>query len=107
MVGRFDDDLVGTDAVHPVEKSVAFPVQASLDAQRGEFVRNHSYLPARRVRPAPIAPILENFGRRLRFMPVTKRADPDSLDLYALAKKIRRPFGSIRRNNHPPSSDGI
>src|SRR4029077_18784194 len=98
MVGRFDDDLVRTDAVHPIEESFAFPVQISLDAQRGEFVRDHAHLPARRVRPAAVAPVLENLGRRLRFMPVTKRADSDSLDLDALAKKIRRPLGPIRRN---------
>src|SRR6202163_2433103 len=107
MVGRFNDDLVRTDAVHPVEKPFAFPVQISLDAKRGEFVRDHAHLPPRRIRPAPIAPVLENLGRRLRFMPVTKRADSDSLDLDALAKKIRRPLGSIRRNNDPSSSDGI
>src|SRR5580700_10949602 len=107
MVGRFDDDLVRADAVHPIEEPFAFPVQVSLDAQRGKFVGNDAHLPARCVRAASIAPVLENLGRRLGFMPVTKRADADSLDLDALAKKIRRPFGSIRRNNDPSSSDGI
>src|ERR1700688_244201 len=107
MVGRFDNDFVRTDAIHPVEEPFAFPVQVSLDAKRGEFIGSHAHLPARSVRPAPVAPILENLGRRLRFMPVTKRADSDSLDLDALAKEIRRPLGSIRRNNDPSSSDGI
>src|SRR5229473_2598011 len=107
MVGRFDDDLVRTDAVHPVEEPFAFPVQVSLDAQRRKFIGNHSHLPARRIRPTPVATVLQNFGRRLRFVTVTKWADSDSLDLDALAQKIRRPFGSIRRNNDPSSSDGV
>src|ERR1700692_255118 len=107
MVGRFDDNLVRADAVHPIEEPFALPVQISLDSKRGEFVGNDAHLPARRVRAASVASILENLGRRLRFMAVTKRADADSLDLDALAEEIRRPLGSIRRNNDPSSSDGI
>src|SRR5580692_5095743 len=107
MVGRLVDHLVRADTVHAVEEPVAFPVQVALNAQRGKLVWDDAHLPARGVGAAPVAPVLENFGRSFRFMPVTERADADSLDLDAFAKEIRRPFGAISGNNDPSSSDGI
>ena len=72
MVGRFDDHFVRADAVHAVKQAFAFAVQVSLDAQRGKFIGNHAHLPARRVRAASVAAVLENLGRRLRFIASNK-----------------------------------
>ena len=63
MVGRFDDDFVRADAVHAVEEPFAFPVQVSLDAQRGDFV----FPGARTGRPlanTTMEAVLRRMGRR-------------------------------------------
>jgi len=95
------------DLVPFAYSSFALAVQVALDSQRRKFVGYHAHLPARRIRGASIAAVLQNFRGRLRFIAVAERAGSHSLDLNALAQKIRRAFGPIRRNDDPSSGDGV
>ena len=49
MVGRFDDDFMGADAVHLVEHAFGLAVQVALNAQRRELVGNDANGPTRCV----------------------------------------------------------
>ena len=65
MLRRLHDHFVRADAVHLVEQAFALAIQFAFDSQRRKPVRHHANAPTRRVRPAAIAPIHQNFRRRL------------------------------------------
>ena len=73
VVRRFDDHFVRADAVHAVEKAVAFAIQAAFNSQRGKFIRHHAQRPSRRVFAAAIPSVGENFGRGFAFIAGAER----------------------------------
>ena len=107
VIGRFDDHLVRAHAVHAVEHALAFAVETAFDAQRRKFIGHHAQRPSGRVPSAAVASVGQNFRRSLSFVAGTERTNADSLDLHALAHKIRRAPGAVRGNDDPAASDRV
>src|SRR5260221_8986752 len=97
---------MGADTVHAVEQSLAFAVEIPFDSKRRKFIGDHSHLPARSVRAASVAAILQNFRRRFRFIAITKGTNSRSRNFDALPQKIRGALGTVGRNDDPSSRDG-
>ena len=111
VVGSLDDDLVGADAVHPVEHALGLAVQVAFDSQRREFVGHDAHRPAGRIalgrRPAVrVGTISLNFGRSLALISGTERAEA-ALDLYGFAHEIGGTFGAIGGDDNPAADDGV
>jgi hypothetical protein len=107
VIRRFDDYFVRADAVHAVEKSIAFAIQAAFDAQRRKFIGHYAERPTRRVFTAAIPAVSKNFTRRLTFVTGAERTIRVALDDNALANKIHRAIGPVCGNDYPTSRDGI
>ncbi len=107
MVGRFDDYFVRADAIHFVEKSLAFAVQITFNAERGKTIRNNANIPAGTVRAAAVAPVHENFRRRLAFRTGAEGTIFWTGHENAFAQKIGRALSTIRGDDYPAARDGI
>src|SRR4029077_583686 len=55
VVGRFDDDFVGADAIHLVKHAFGLFIQIALDSEGRELVRNNADRPTRTVFQRSIA----------------------------------------------------
>jgi hypothetical protein len=106
MVGSFDDYLVGSDAVHFVIEPHPFPVQFPLNPQSGEFVRHNPQTPSRTIPLTPFGSESHNLGRSFILV---SRAERTKTPLRAglLNPEVRGSFASLRRNDHPSSSDRV
>src|SRR5688572_19010317 len=71
MARRLDDHLVGADAVHLVEESLALAVERAFDAQHGELVGHDAQAPAGPVRRAAVA-MRQQLVRRHVLVPLTE-----------------------------------
>src|ERR1700674_1471629 len=107
VVGRFDDYLVGADAVHFVEEAFAFTVEIAFDDERGEAIGDDANIPAGRVGAATVAAVNENFGRRFAFGAGTEGAILGAGDEDAFAEKIGRALSAIGGDDDPTARDGI
>src|SRR6266576_1107296 len=99
------------NTVHLVEHALGLPVEVTLDAKSWKFVRDDPYRPAGRIAlgrgtTVGIGTIGLNFGRRLAFIPGTKRTKP-ALDLDSLTYKISGTLGAVRGNDHPAADNRI
>src|ERR1700676_951501 len=110
MVGSFDDDLVGANAIHLVKHALGLLVQASFYAKRRELVGNDAHRPTWSVLHGSAAigarPIGQNFRWSFIFVAVAEGAKP-SPDLDRFAREVGRTLGAIRGNNHPSAHDGV
>src|SRR5215471_12740433 len=100
MVGSFDDDFVGADAVHLVVHALALAIEVALNAEDGELIGHDANAPAWLVAAARVA-VGEHFGRRFVFVAVVERADGGRGRRRRLADKIAGTFSTIRRYNYP------
>src|SRR6202040_4313593 len=105
VVRGFDNDFVGTDAVHAVEHALGLAVEITLDSERRELVGDYAYGPARRVtlrrRSAIwIWAVGLNFGGSFGLVAVTEGAETTS-DFYSIASEVGGPLRSIGGNDHP------
>src|ERR1700746_2358706 len=107
VIRRFDDYLVCADAVHAIEQAFAFAIQAPFNSQSRKFIRDNSTRPSRRVLARAVAPVGENFRRRLAFIAGTERAGGSSFDLNTFADEIERPLPTLGGNNDPTARDRI
>ncbi len=107
VIGRFDDHLVRSNAVHPVEHSLPFAIESSLDLQRREFVRHDPHFPVRRIRRAAVPAVREHFGRRQRLPARTKRAVVAADGRRSLEPEVARTFLALGGDNDPAAGDGI
>jgi hypothetical protein len=108
VIGRFDDDFMGADAIHLVEKTFALAVKITFDTKRWEFVGYHAYGPARGVGASVAPAINKNFRRRFGLMPWAKWAVlAIGHGSNAFTKKIVWALSTLRGNDHPPASDRV
>ena len=73
----------------------------------GKLVRHDAHVPAGRVRGAALAAVLQDFRRRLFFVPVTERTNSLVLDFDPLPDEIGGPLGAVGRNDHPAACNRI
>src|SRR5450759_4897107 len=106
VVGPFDDDLMGADAVHLVVHALALAVQLAFDAEDGEFIGHDAHPPPGLV-AIPGGAVGQHFGRCLVFIPVTERADGGRERRRHLPDKIAGAFGAIRGYDDPSPCDGV
>ena len=58
-------------------------------------------------RPFSPGSICQDFRRGLGFIARTKRTEAGGFDISAFAGKITRALGTVSRNNHPTSGNGV
>ena len=107
VVGSFDDDFVGTDAVHLVKEAFAFAVKIAFDTKSWKFVGDYANAPAGSIFAAAIAAIDQNFRGSFCF---ASRAEGTILGIRgddAFTQKFVGSLAAFRRNNHPATGDGI
>src|ERR1035437_4051054 len=106
VVGPFDDDLMGADAVHLVVHALALAVQLAFDAEDGKFIGHDTHAPPGLV-AVPRGPKGQHLGWCLVFISVAERADGGCGRRHHLPDKIAGAFGAIRRYNDPSPCDGV
>src|SRR5712675_2639643 len=104
VVRRFHDYFVRADAIHFVEKSFAFAIQIAFNSKRRKTVGDDTNVPARSI-AAAVAPIDQNFRRRLAFGAGAEGAILWAGDQDAFAEKIRWAFPAISGNDDPAARD--
>src|SRR6266446_5521946 len=111
VIGRFDDDLVGADAIHLVEHTLGLLVQVAFDSESRKLVGHHAHRPAGTVLlsrgPVRARTIGQNLRRSFALISVVERTKTSALDLHRFAHKVGGPLGAIGGNNDPPSYDGV
>src|SRR5450759_4651654 len=106
VVGPFDDDLMGADAVHLVVHALALAVQLAFDAEDGEFIGHDAHAPPGLV-AVPGGAVGQHLGRCLVLIPVAERADGGCGRRHRLPDEIAGAFGAIRGYNDPSPCDGV
>ena len=86
VVGSFNDDLMGADAIHAVKHTFCPPIEIGLDTECREFVGNYTHRPTRTVAlerrsAVGVRAVGLDFRRSLGLVAVTERTetafDPD------------------------------
>ena len=103
---RLDHDLVGADAVHPVEEPFARRLELPLDPEGGELVRHDAVRPPRPVRTALGAPAGEELGRGLVLVALAEDALGADRS-HRLRDEIRGSARPVGRDDHPPADDRV
>src|SRR5262249_29737185 len=102
----FEDDLVGTDAVHLVVDALAALVQVAFDLQGGKFVRHDADAPAGLVGLGASFAVGKDFVGRLVLVARAKwavgAAAGHRLDLWR-----DRSLGPVRGDDDPSADNGV
>ena len=107
MVGAFNNNLMGPDAIHFVIDSDPFLVEISFYDQRRIFIGHHSEFPPWGIIGlGRVAPIDEDFCWSCIFIAGTERAE-SSLNNLFLNDKVCRTSAALLGNNYPATEDGI
>jgi hypothetical protein len=107
VVGGFDDDFVGSNALHAVEEAFTFAVEVAFDAESGVFVGNDAKLPAWGVGCGAVA-VGENLAGCVRFVTCAERAEaPGGFRRDRLANEVGRTAGAIGGDDYPAVRNGV
>jgi hypothetical protein len=106
MVRRLDDDLVRTDAVHPIEQPVAFAIERPLDPERRELVGHDPDVPASRIAGSAVS-VREDLGRGLVFVPFAERTQIVRPGDNRLDLEVARTLLPLGGNDDPSSGHRI
>src|SRR4030095_8247839 len=80
VLRSFDNDFVGTYAMHSVVNALPPAIQPSFNPQRRKFIWHDSHLPARLVGPASVVTDCGDFGRGFALVSLAERATNSRLD---------------------------
>ena len=106
MFRRLDDDLVGADAVHPIEEALAFAIEIPFNLQRRVLVRHDAHVPARSVWLAAIAKG-QDLGRRHALVAGTERTVRPADESGVLHAKVVGTLAAIGRDDDPAVGDDV
>lgn len=107
MLRGFDDDFMGTNAVHSVVDTIAGAVEIALHAQSRKLVGYYAGGPVGGIGVAAIGTKSQDLRRRLRLMACAKRTEAVCRPSHRHTNEITRALGTFDRNNHPPASHRI
>ena len=104
----FDDDFVGTHAVHAVVEADSFATHVAFDLQHRKFIRDDTHGPVGRIESAWLRSIGHDFFRREPFLSRAKRAEGRRNRSGRLeVDKVMRAAPAFGGNNHPAAHDGV